>query len=150
MFTQCIWNSEGRRYGDAGNTARRVPPSLTCHRSAVDISHNDPFLQTTVEPGYMGLRCVGYLSMWDSILRYGETSFACTSPGYVGHLGWALECSTYPGSTVILLRNGEYSSSKKTTVLPKTCLWSPRRKRWMLLQNDIMYVYGKKAIQPFG
>ncbi len=65
----------------------------------------------TVELGYMGLRYVGHLSIWDSFPWYGETSFAlhkpwlCGTPGYVGQLGWALsvgiESPTYPDLTVV-------------------------------------------------
>ncbi len=44
--------------------------------------------------------------MWDTWL-YGTVFLGtlkhillCTSPGYVGQLGWAVECPIYPGSTV--------------------------------------------------
>ncbi len=62
---------------------------------------------STVEPGYLVLRYVGHLSMWDSFSWYtAKHLLRCTGPGHVGHLtiwdSWdgPVECPAYPGSTV--------------------------------------------------
>ncbi len=58
---------------------------------------------STIEPGYMVFRYVGHLSLCEQFFWYGATFLHSTGPGYVGQLGWAVECPTYPGSTVLLL-----------------------------------------------
>ncbi len=48
-----------------------------------------------------GLLYVGHLSIRDSFPWYAKHLLLCVSPGYVGQLGWAAECPTYTGSTVV-------------------------------------------------
>ncbi len=77
----------------------RFVHSLVCLQySKIDLGYHD--FHYTVEPGYMGLRYVGHLSIWDSFPLYGETSSALHKPWLCGQLGWAVESPTYPGSTV--------------------------------------------------